>query len=120
MLLFGIIEMGLMFVRWQTVSNAAREGARTAIVFRSTCDAATVEANEVRPRVESYLAAAGITLQDPQNDIDVMGICDQTAGATSSVEVTFQFNFLVLPGFAKGISPTIPLVGRSVMRNEGT
>jgi hypothetical protein len=59
MLLYGIIEMSLVLSRWQAVSNAAREGARTAIVFRSTCDVATVEA-AVRQRVRDYTQPLGI------------------------------------------------------------
>ena len=60
MLLFAITEFGVMFGRWQNLSNAAREGARTAVVFRTTCTTATVE-SEVRTTVKNYAASLGMT-----------------------------------------------------------
>jgi len=116
MLVFAIVEFGVVFGRWQTLSNAAREGARTAVVFRSNCVVATVEA-EVRQRVKDYAAPLGMTLTDA--DIDVSGVCG-AADTSSTVSVTLPYTFKVLPGFAASVSPSIDLVGNSVMRNEGT
>jgi Flp pilus assembly protein TadG len=58
MLIFAIAEFGVMFGRWQNLSNAAREGARTAVVFRTACNSTTVE-TEVRTRVKTYAACHG-------------------------------------------------------------
>ena len=116
MLVFAIVEFGVVFGRWQTLSNAAREGARTAVVFRSSCVVSTVEA-EVRQRVKDYAAPLGMTLTDA--DIDVSGVCG-AANTSSTVSVTLPYTFKVLPGFASKVSPSIDLVGNSVMRNEGT
>jgi Flp pilus assembly protein TadG len=116
MLVFAIVEFGVLFGRWQTLSNAAREGARTAVVFRTNCDATAVEA-EVRQRVKDYASPLGITLAD--GDIDVSGVCG-ASNTSSTVSVTLPYTFRVLPGFASSVSPTIDLVGNSVMRNEGT
>ena len=116
MLVFSIVEFGVLFGRWQTLSNAAREGARTAVVYRKDCVAATVEA-EVRTRVKNYAAPLGITLTD--GDIAVSGVCG-ASNTSSTVSVTLPYTFKVLPGFAASVSPTIDLVGNSVMRNEGT
>jgi Flp pilus assembly protein TadG len=116
MLVFAIVEFGVLFGRWQTLSNAAREGARTAVVYRANCVVATVE-GQVRQRVKDYAAPLGIVLAD--GDIDVSGVCDG-AGTSSTVSVTLPYTFRVLPGFASSVSPTIDLVGNSVMRNEGT
>jgi Flp pilus assembly protein TadG len=116
MLVFAIVEFGVLFGRWQTLSNAAREGARTAIVFRTNCVAGTVEA-EVRQRVKDYAAPLGIVLTD--GDIGVSGVCGSST-TSSTVTVTLPYTFKVLPGFASSVSPTIDLVGNSVMRNEGT
>ena len=63
MILFGIMEFGVVFGRWQTVTNAAREGARTAVMFRTDCDATAVS-TEVKDVVKSYAAGIGITLVD--------------------------------------------------------
>jgi Flp pilus assembly protein TadG len=116
MLVFAITEFGVLFGRWQTISNAAREGARTAVVFRTNCNATTVEA-EVRQRVKDYASPLGITLADA--DIAVSGVCG-AADTSSTVTVTFPYTFQVLPGFAAAVNPTIDLIGNSVMRNEGT
>ena len=64
-LLLGIIEFGVAVMRYNTVANAAREGARAGVV--SDCDAATVQAAAERlttglnplPSVESE-AAGGV------------------------------------------------------------
>jgi Flp pilus assembly protein TadG len=112
---FAIVEFGILFGRWMTLSNAAREGARTAVLFRTSCDVPTVE-TEVRNVVKSYAASLGIVLVD--GDIDVTGACGDS-GTQSQVQATFPYTFRVLPGFS-GVGPTINLVGSSVMRNEGT
>jgi Flp pilus assembly protein TadG len=115
MIFFAIVEFGIAFARWQVLSNAAREGARRAVVFRDpdTCSAATVE-TAVDAAVIAYAASLGMTVAP--GDVTVSGAC--TMGA-SSVTVTFQHSFLFLPGFAQSVSPQIVLTGTSTMRNEG-
>ena len=116
MLLFALVEFGVLFGRWQTLSNAAREGARTAVVHRTVCNVGAVEA-EVRQRVRNYAQPLGIILSDGQ--IAVSGVCGSNL-TDSTVNVTLPYDFKVLPNFAQSVSPTIDLVGRSVMRNEGS
>ena len=116
MLVFATIEFGVLFGRWQTLSNAAREGARTAVVYRKDCVVGTVQA-EVRQRVKDYAAPLGMTLTDGQ--ISVSGVCG-ASNTSSTVSVTLPYTFDVLPKFAPSVSTTIDLVGNSVMRNEGT
>ena len=115
MLLFAVAEFSLVFARWQAVTNAAREGARTAIVFRNDCDPAVVEAT-VRQRVKDYAAPSGIALADA--DITVAGVCGPNS-TNSSVSVTAPYTFKVLGRLAPSLSPTITTTGNSVMRNEG-
>jgi Flp pilus assembly protein TadG len=116
MVLFGIMEFGVLFGRWQTVTNAAREGARTAVVFRTDCDEDAVR-TEVRDVVRGYAAGIGITLNDA--DITVTGVCG-AKNTSSTVNVSTPYTFSILPGFAPSVNPTIDLVGNSVMRNEGS
>jgi Flp pilus assembly protein TadG len=115
LLLFGLIEFGIMFGRWLMVNNAAREGARQAIVFRQNCSTAQVE-SDVIATVQAYTDALGVSL--PGSGISVNGQC-AGGGSASTVSVTLPFTFEVLPGLATGIGPTISLIGSSVMRNEG-
>jgi hypothetical protein len=116
LMLFGVVEFGVLFGQWQTLTNAAREGAREAIVFRVGCVPGDVE-NDVRARVKAYAIAAGITLNDA--DIGVTGACG-TSGTDTGVDVTHTYSFRVVPGFAATVAPTIDLIGRSTMRNEGS
>jgi Flp pilus assembly protein TadG len=39
-LLFAVAQLGLMFNRWLTLSNAVREGARAGVTWDASCDAA--------------------------------------------------------------------------------
>jgi Flp pilus assembly protein TadG len=116
MVLFATIEFGVLFGKWQTLSNAAREGARTAVVFRRNCDVAAVT-SEVKSRVQAYAAPMGITLTDA--DITVTGVCGSSS-TSSTINVQIPYNFQVLHNLAPSVSPTINLLGNSVMRNEGT
>ena len=115
MTVFAIAEFGILFGRWQSINNAAREGARTAIVFRSDCVPDDVIA-EVRSRVRLYATPLGIALADAE--IVASGACDGI-GTNTVVDVRSAYTFVVLPGFASSVSPSVDLVGRAVMRNEG-
>ena len=116
MLFFAIAEFGLIFTKWQTLTNAAREGARDAVMFRTNCDVATVE-SEVRTTVKNYAAAGGVNLTDA--DIAVNGACG-AMNTDTSVDVSHDYTFMVLPGFAASLNPTVNLSGSATMRNEGT
>ncbi len=111
LVLFGIIEMGLAFARFQVVSNAAREGAREASLFRINCDAGIVT-GDVQTVVNRYgsqlgMGAGNLSLQ-------VSGAC---SAGESTVRVSYTHSFISLPKFS-GIPNTVDLVGQSVMRNE--
>src|SRR5947208_7919195 len=58
LVLTGILDFAIMFQRYQVVSNAAREGARVAILPDFTADA-------VKTRVKNYLSASGLTATAP-------------------------------------------------------
>ena len=115
LLLFSLVEFGIMFGRYLIVNNAAREGARTAIVHRADCEVATVE-GEVIATVQGYSSALGLAI--PDGDISSSGLCG-AAGSQSTVSITLPYTFQVLSGIAPSIGPTIDLSTASVMRNEG-
>jgi Flp pilus assembly protein TadG len=117
MVLFAIAEFGLAFTKWQTLTNAAREGARDAVMFRVDCDAGTV-VTEVQNTVISYANAGGVTVAP--GDITVTGACGAVNTDTSvSVDYTVQDFFKVLPGFASSVNPDLTLSASATMRNEG-
>jgi Flp pilus assembly protein TadG len=53
LVVFGIIDFGFMFQRYEAVTNAAREGARLAVLADYT-------AAEAQNRALDYLAASGL------------------------------------------------------------
>lgn len=116
MVLFGVVEMSIALGRWQALSNAAREGARLAVVFRTGCNTTSVT-NEVRSRVEAYAGTLGMS--PASLDVDVDGACgDRDTTSTVTVRSTYQFR--VLSALAEEVAPSLELVARSVMRNEGS
>ena len=70
--MLAIIDFGFLFQRYEVVTNAAREGARVAIL-PGYADA------DVTARVDQYLAAAGLT-----------GTRTVTVGAATPVSVGTQ------------------------------
>jgi Flp pilus assembly protein TadG len=113
-LIFAIGEFGIAFTQWQTLINAAREGARTGVLFRgATCTAATVK-TEIANAVNAYMVNSGI--QAGTLTTTSSGEC---AGAGTQVSVTAQvpYAFAALPGLA-GLQSNITLSSTSTMRNE--
>lgn len=111
MFLFAIAEFSIAFLRWQTVSTAAREGAREASLFRPNC-AANVNA-AVTSAITDVLTAAGVA----SPNISVTGAC--VSPGSSVVTVSAPYQFVVLPNFVAGISANpINLTATSVMRNS--
>ena len=53
LVVFGIIDFGFMFQRYEAVTNAAREGARLGVLADYT-------AAEAQNRALGYLAASGL------------------------------------------------------------
>jgi len=115
MLLFGIGEFGIAFTQWNSLSNAAREGARMGVVFRSPCDdtSGTIT-NSIITTVENFSNASGI---DAASIITtVTGVCTGT-GTPLTVTATVPYNFIAIHAFA-GLAPSTNLTARTVMRNE--
>ena len=86
----AIFEFGHAFQTWQILTNAAREGARLAVIQGST-DAG------VTSRVQQYLtdgsvSSPGSAVVAIKRNVTISG----TAGKATSVTVTYPFTFMVL------------------------
>jgi Flp pilus assembly protein TadG len=115
----GIFEFGRAFQTWQVLTNAAREGARMAVLPNST------DAN-VKARVQSYLtkgqlnATPGIVL-NPASTVDIGG---GVTAKSSLVTVSYPFKFMVLQPVASLIvsgatyGAPFTLTASAEMRNE--
>jgi Flp pilus assembly protein TadG len=104
-IIMAIIDFGFLFQRYEVVHNAAREGARLAVVG-SPSDAV------VQARVQNYLTSSGVTgsatAQVSTTSVTVSG----TSVSAKTVTVLYPSSFLFLPG-------SVNLQGVATMRIEG-
>jgi Flp pilus assembly protein TadG len=116
----GTLEFGRAYQTWQVLTNAAREGARMAVLPNQTQSA-------VVQRVRNYMQAgqlprystASVTVNSSAT-ITVNGAPVQA----SQVTVDYPFNFIVLQPVARLVTPStslgsaITMRAEAVMRNE--
>ncbi len=108
-ILFGIIEYWWIFIARQTLQEAAREGARLAILQTTVAPY-----TEVTQRVDEILAAAQLSGRNPI----VMGHAVEGLSTMESVTVTIPYDEVsLLGGFFGDLS--YDLVGTCSMRKEG-
>ena len=114
----AIFEFGHAFQTWQILTNAAREGARVAVIAGST-DAT------VASRVQEFLAvglvaspgSAGVAID---RNVTISG----ATGNATSVTVTYPFEFMVLQPVVQMLFPASTLgeaftmQALAAMRNE--
>jgi Flp pilus assembly protein TadG len=114
----GIFEFGRAYQTQQVLTNAAREGARVAVI-EGTTDA------DVRTRVRDYVTRGGLlTLSDAQ--IVVQRAVPLTGSSTaSSVQINYPFQFMVLNPVVRLVAPAdrttgapITMTAATLMRNE--
>lgn len=115
LVVFAIVDFGMGFHAWITVSNSSREGARIGVVG---ANAATVEAR-VRDTASSLKDDANLA-------VTVTNAVDQGGDPGESVKVDVDYNYqLITPlssimGIVSGgsIGPTIHFKSTSEMRLE--
>ena len=118
LLVGGVIDFAILFQRYEVVTNAAREGARVAVL-------ADFGVADVQARVNSYLAASGLTAAAPAPQVDYDS-SEVTPGGPSIdvVKVTVQYphQFVILTPLAallgKAAHADIMLAAASTMRLE--
>ena len=127
MLLFGVIEAGRFLNQRQVLTNAAREGARFAVLPLSGTNTLPTQA-EIQAKVDSFLAASHIVgattaVKCPLGAIGCSSTDASMSVVTGSVttdytEVTVSKDFAVvtIPGFFKALN--ITLSGKALMRRE--
>jgi Flp pilus assembly protein TadG len=97
LLLIGMMEFGLLLFNQQIITNASREGARFGIVVRP--DDRYTE-GEIAAVVDNYCANHMITFgSDTPSTVADPHSTDAVFQDTLTVEVTFDYQFLVLPNF---------------------
>lgn len=116
----SVFEFGRAFQYWQVLTNAAREGARIAVLPGISDEA-------ISTRVETYLT--GGQLADPDSaTIDIVRNDEISIGSTtapaSTITVSYPFEFMVLQPIAQlvvsetAVGEAITMTASSTMRNE--
>jgi hypothetical protein len=118
LVLLGILDFGMLFWRYESVTNAAREGARVAILpGYSTAD--------VENRVQQFLDDAGLTDTPtieylPPDGVDVGGgVCITMTGARVSYPHDYFLVGAIMGYFGGPGLTNTSLVATSRMRYEG-
>ena len=114
MVVLAIVDFGFLFQRYEVVTNAAREGARVAVLPGYTT-------SDIQDRVTSYATAGGLPTA-PTVSIAATTI---TAGSSTwpatTVNVSYSHQYLFLGGIASwfgGSFSSVTLTAASTMRNE--
>lgn len=113
----GIIDFGLLFQRYEVVTNAAREGARVAVLPGYTDP-------DVVVRVNQYLVAGGLTATHPSPVIVRLAIpVGLNCATVTSVTVTYPSQYSIVGGIASyfgvsGLASRSLITATSEMRNE--
>ena len=122
MTFLGIVDFGFLFQRMEVVTNAAREGARIAVL------PGYVQA-DVEARVQAYLAAGGVpTTSSPANPrvlVNMAFSIPMPAGTPAMsgkrVEVIYTYQYVLIGPIASWFSGSIasvPVRGVAIMRDE--
>jgi len=115
----GVFDFGLMFQRYEVVTNAAREGARIGVLPGYTSDDAIARATQ-------YLASGGVTTC---STCITAPIADTTFGVPPktvqqiTVTVDYVHNYVLVGPILNlfgGSLGSVTLRGVSTMRREGT
>jgi Flp pilus assembly protein TadG len=115
----AIVDFGLLFQRYLVISNAAREGARIAVLPGYT-------QTDVQNRVTQYVQqSTGDTTLSPKATLTPVSITPSAASPpfpAAQVTVSLTHNYLVIGPvsalFGGGSWTSITLVARSTMRIE--
>ena len=116
----GIFEFGRAYQTWQVLTNAAREGARVAVLPDVTAASATQRVRDYMQAGQlARFATASVTV-NRSSSITVNGV----AVSASQVTVDYPFTFVALQPVARLITSSsnvgAPLTMRAqaLMRNE--
>ena len=115
----GIFAFGRAYQTWEVVTNAAREGARVAVLPNTNLSA-------IQQRVIDYLAVGGLRCTASCVSVTQTTVSMGTLGTApgSQVTVTYPFTFMVLQPVANLIvngtmlGTPITLTAVATMRNE--
>ena len=118
LLMLGIAEFGFMFQRYEVVTNAAREGARLAVLpgYGNT---------DVQARVAAYLSSGRVPTTGTNPAVLVENVSIPVAGGrppigAKRVTVTYTYTYQFLNALAAffGSRAALPITAVAEMRTE--
>ena len=134
-ILAAIWDFGRAYRTYQAITNAAREGARLAVV-----PAGINQEDAIRNRVKDFLTKSGlntgfinsgnidtyIEVQNPQNDaantavvVNLPSVGSRTV-TVSRVNINYPFSFLIFGPVINLLVPSSPLGGNITLRTSVT
>jgi len=125
MVLFGIIEFGLLIYNKAMITNASREAARAGVVFDSDPATGSLDrlnatelANIVNGYCQSYLITFSSTPQAPQTTTTPGNPETMASGQLLTVSVSYHYDYLLMPAFLSDLAGGLDLVANTTMRAE--
>ncbi|MBN2373061.1 pilus assembly protein [bacterium] len=113
-LVFGIIEFGLILYNQQVITNASREGARAGIVSQSP----RLDDASIRNIVNQYALNRLITFGASNTPVTTITRTGFNFQDDLTVTVTYNYGFLVVPNFITSLPNSLNLTARTVMKYE--
>ena len=113
----AIFEFGRAYQTWQVLTNAAREGARVAVLAGTTD-------TQVSDAVRNYMTVGRLD-KAASAPIDINRAAPLGINTGSSVTINYPFDFIVLGPVARLVAPTstagdsLIMSAVAIMRNEG-
>jgi len=115
LILSGILDFGMLMRSYEVVTNAAREGARVAVLDG-------YDSNDVQSRVTQYANASGLGGSAPVATTTNVPVTTGAGTFTArSVTVTWTYQMAVLSSVSSlfgGSIGNVPLTSTAVMRTE--
>jgi len=121
-ILFGVIEFSIIMYDKHMITNASREGARQGIVFRSAADGTydPLDQAEIQGVVNGYLSSSLISFDAGSATTTASWASDSADPSDQllTVNVAYEYNWLVVPNFVSGLTGEMNLSATTVMRME--
>jgi hypothetical protein len=122
-LVFGIIEFGMLLYNQQVITNASREGARAGIVAQNPrlLDYGPDPPGSIDSIVQKYclnhLVTFGVVNSPPSTTLFGYS-ANAPFGQDLTVKLTYNYEFLVIPNFIPVFNKLRTMTAQTVMRYE--
>jgi len=116
-LVFGIIDFGVALFDKAVITNAAREGVRSGVVYRYPALTPEELQAHVTSVVSNYCSSYLITFGGPTGTTITGNWVTASSTNPLTVTVDYSYNYLVLANLIPSLG-TLQLRGRTIMRME--